>query len=272
MPRHRLFVAGLLGLGALAALFLTVYSGVILHSTPAESAVWGPTIQVPAKTKEEMTPLAKKDDNEVHLVFTTDCSGYQHWQSIALWYAAQSAGQSGPITRVATGCSDDERRQIAAEWRAIDRTGRFRVHFAPHFELHPRSGGKYPYSNKPGGLRHWLANAEPPITQEYVALIDPDMLLLRPITPALSEGLEPGSRDGKSGLQELVDFDGIGRLLYTTRREVPVSRVAKGSAAGQHFGIGGSIHFNCATYAFHNIHDENAASYVVWWQESGRVQ
>ena len=23
---------------------------------------------------------------EVHVVFSTDCSGYQHWQSIALWH------------------------------------------------------------------------------------------------------------------------------------------------------------------------------------------
>jgi hypothetical protein len=177
---------------------------------------------------------------DVHVVFSTDCSSYQHWQSIALWYAAQFAGQVGPITRVASGCSLLQQEVIAEEWRRIDRTGTFRVHFTPPMEL----PGRYKYSNKPGGLLHWLHHAKPPIAEPFVALIDPDMLLYRPLTTRLAEGLTPASRANKAGKaqEELQTERGVGQVL-TVGAVTPVEslppRVALGQPAGQHFGIGG---------------------------------
>lgn len=177
---------------------------------------------------------------DVHIVFSTDCSGYQHWQSIALWYAAQFAGQIGPITRVASGCSPQQQEVISEEWRRIDRSNRFRVHFTPPMEL----PGRYKYSNKPGGLLHWLLHAHPPIAEPFVALIDPDMLLYRPLTTRLAEGLTPASRANKAGKaqEELHDEGGVGQIL-TVASVTPVEslppRVALGQPAGQHFGIGG---------------------------------
>lgn len=123
--------------------------------------------------------IEKLNDEVVHLVFSTDCSGYQHWQGIALWYAAQEAGHRGPITRIASGCDDDDIQRIETEWRAIDPSGRFRVHFTPHMELAEKGPGGntrvlgYKYSNKPGGLNHWLSYAKPPIQENYVVLVDP---------------------------------------------------------------------------------------------------
>jgi hypothetical protein len=177
---------------------------------------------------------------EVHIIFSTDCSGYQHWQGIALWYAAQFAGQAGPITRVASGCTSQQQTDIADEWRRIDRTGQFRVHFTPPMEL----SGRYKYSNKPGGLLHWLHHADPPITEPFVALVDPDMLLYRPLTTRLAEGSVPASRVGKAGKgqAELQDAWGVGQVL-TVAAVTPVDsllpRVTLGRPAGQHFGIGG---------------------------------
>ena len=166
-------------------------------------------------------------DDALHLVFSTDCSGYQHWQGIALWYSALEAGQRGPVTRIASGCAPEDRLAMEREWRAIDPTGRFRLHFTPHMELpkiqpdRATKGGKYPYSNKPGGLRHFLAHADPPVREgSFVALIDPDMLLLLPITTSLGEGLAavPRSKNqGRPGEQEEF-LDANGEKLQRRRR------------------------------------------------------
>ena len=178
------------------------------------------------------TPSPALDPDAVHLVFSTDCSGYQHWQSIALWYSAQRVGHTAPVTRIASSCDESARAPIAHEWARIDPAGRFRVHFTPPMEL---KGGSYKYSNKPGGLRHWLAHAQPAVAERFVALLDPDQILLRPITVAIGAGLRPSP----SGRGELVDADGVPRLLARDARAMP-QRVARRQAAAQQFGIGGA--------------------------------
>ena len=46
------------------------------------------------------------------------------------------------------------------------------------------------FYNKPWGLKHWLDNSQPPIADEVVvALIDPDMIFVRPLTTQI-RGLE----------------------------------------------------------------------------------
>eukprot|EP00550_Attheya_septentrionalis_P012611 CAMPEP_0198305828 /NCGR_PEP_ID=MMETSP1449-20131203/58107_1 /TAXON_ID=420275 /ORGANISM="Attheya septentrionalis, Strain CCMP2084" /LENGTH=491 /DNA_ID=CAMNT_0044008369 /DNA_START=144 /DNA_END=1619 /DNA_ORIENTATION=+ len=198
----------------------------------------------PVRSRLDMTKRSDddNDDDIVHIVFSTDCSGYQHWQGIALWYAAQAAGQRGPITRIASGCQKKEQDKITSEWRKIDKTGRFRVHFTSSMKLH----GSYKYSNKPGGIKHWLENANPPITESYVCLLDPDMLPLLPITTALGRGLgtKPRHRSEEKQVEFVDSQTGVARILRTSdtmehmEQEIP-SRVALGSPAGQHFGIGG---------------------------------
>ena len=174
-------------------------------------------------------------ETEVHVVFSTDCSPYQHWQSINVWYSARAVGQRGPVTRIASGCAAAEAGKIAAEWLEIDPSGTFRAHFAPAGALR---GGTYKYSNKPSGLYHWLTTARPPpfvdSSRGIVVLIDPDQMLLRPITAALGAGLRPSPRKG-----ELVDADGVPRVLGHNLDGI-AERVAPGVAAGQEYGLGGA--------------------------------
>ena len=174
-------------------------------------------------------------ETEVHVVFSTDCSPYQHWQSINVWYSARAVGQRGPVTRIASGCAAAEAGKIAAEWLEIDPSGTFRAHFAPAGALR---GGTYKYSNKPSGLYHWLTTARPPpfvdSSRGIVVLIDPDQMLLRPITAALGAGLRPSPRKG-----ELVDADGVPRVLGHNLDGIE-PRVAPGVAAGQEYGLGGA--------------------------------
>jgi len=132
------------------------------------------------------------------------------------------------VTRIASGCAPADAARIDREWREIDPTGDFRAHFAPPGELR----GNYKYSNKPSGLHHWLTTASPPPffdrDRGVVALLDPDMLLLRPITAALARGLRV---EGKA----LVDAAGVPRVLMGGARElarVP-DAVAPGAPLGQ---------------------------------------
>ena len=175
-------------------------------------------------------PAAADDDRAVHVVFSTDCSGYQHWQGIALWYASRAAGHVGPITRIASGCDEAQQKAVSREWRAVDATGDFRAHFAPTGALK----GGYKYSNKPSGLYHWLTHAT--FSETYVILIDPDMLMLKPLTVDVAAGLTRGPRNAKKQY-EFVDGNGVAQLLSVFDR--PADRVRKGRPAGQHFGIGG---------------------------------
>lgn len=171
-------------------------------------------------------------------VFSTDCSGYQHWQSIALWYSSRQAGHRGAVTRIASGCGDRDKERIDYEWREIDDSGLFRVHFAPKGELE----GNYKYSNKPSGLFHWLRHASPRPFVNYelgvVALLDPDQMLLRPITTAMAYGLRPLPTDRKA----LYDASGRPRVLANGPHELEAlpTHVVRGQPVAQKYGIGGA--------------------------------
>lgn len=60
-----------------------------------------------------------------------------------------------------------------------------RVHFTPSYSIQDVDGRRYPYLNKPNAMKHWLTNAQPPIAETVVAVVDPDMIILKPITPYL---------------------------------------------------------------------------------------
>jgi len=84
------------------------------------------------------------------------------------------------------------------------------------------------------GLYHWLTQASPPPFRDpargVVALLDPDQMLLRPITAALGAYLREG--DARAALYDASDtprvlMDGKGEL-----RALP-PRVAPGFPAGQ---------------------------------------
>eukprot|EP00579_Thalassiosira_antarctica_P004647 CAMPEP_0201896600 /NCGR_PEP_ID=MMETSP0902-20130614/44950_1 /ASSEMBLY_ACC=CAM_ASM_000551 /TAXON_ID=420261 /ORGANISM="Thalassiosira antarctica, Strain CCMP982" /LENGTH=555 /DNA_ID=CAMNT_0048429239 /DNA_START=95 /DNA_END=1759 /DNA_ORIENTATION=- len=180
------------------------------------------------------------NSNDVHIVFSTDCSGYQHWQAIASYYSFRRAGHLGPITRIVSGCKPSQEEEIRTEFHKIQQNSnnhQLRLHFTPSFAL----GGKhYKYSNKPGGLYHWIMN-HTTLEESVIALVDPDMISLRPMVPQLGEGMTPTSVT-RDGYRDLVEYrDEHGKVLLLRQKHLPTlpSRVTKGVAAGQHFGIGG---------------------------------
>ena len=110
------------------------------------------------------------------------------------------------MTRIASGCTDEEAKE-ALEWHEEHITSAmsdsFGLHLTPHFSSVTRNGkviGDYEYFDKPFGLKHWLENGDgigiDPDTGKLidenivVILIDPDMLLLRPISADFSNERE----------------------------------------------------------------------------------
>ena len=136
-----------------------------------------------------------------HLIFSTDCSEFQHWQSYMLFHSAYKVHQPGTITRIASGCSDDEKAKVQ-QWHDEHISSvmgeRFKLHLTPHFsgvqdEITGKTVGDYKFFNKPFGLRHWMEHADGDIREKedgVVILIDPDMILLRPITGDFSNDSE----------------------------------------------------------------------------------
>jgi len=191
-------------------------------------------LSTPSQPRKYAKPIKVGDtlrhDDDIHIVFSTGCNQFQHWQSQLLLASAQSVGQKGWITRIACGCDyDDEGLPdagllthplgISDQMTPLSELKKsvfkkFRLHVAPIFE-----GAKnYPWLNKPQALVHWLKFADPPVTQTIVALIDPDFIFLRPLVVS------------QSGLD----------IISSTK--VPVrelnSSVTRGHGVGQTYGIG----------------------------------
>ncbi len=192
-----------------------------------------------AERNSSFTPITKSSRN-VHVVFSTDCSGYQHWQSIFLFYSLRRSGHMGPVTRVVSGCKSSEENAIRQEYEAMTNetiSKQLRLHFTPSFAL---PGKNYKYSNKPGGLHHWITHTKS-IKESAIALIDPDMVLLRPIVPGLGGGMRRVPTVSNPHLVEYIDQNNKVQLLRQSNLPElpPFLVISPGVAAGQHFGIGG---------------------------------
>lgn len=148
-----------------------------------------------------------------HIVFSTSCSEQQHWESYVFFYHCFRVRQPGHVTRIASGCSEKEATELQAFHEqfiapmADPAIQTFGLHLTPDYSRVRLSEGKfaYKYMNKPYGLRHWMEHelqlnwaqedkrivspfsAENRTTEHaalldgIVILMDPDMVLLRPI-------------------------------------------------------------------------------------------
>jgi len=146
------------------------------------------------------------DGTTLYTVFSTDCGSFQHWQSYLLFFSAMRIKQPGFITRIASGCSEKQ-KQEAREWHQEHiavMSSRFRIFFTPKFsdiidKNGGRTGGDYKYFNKPFGAKYYLENSSDFGWDEkagkmtavednaVVIIIDPDMILLQPLTTDFSD-------------------------------------------------------------------------------------
>ena len=137
-------------------------------------------------------------DAQIHVVFSTDCGPYQHWQAYQFFLSALRVNQPGRVTQIASGCKKEQMRGVK-EWHDVHvapMSFRFGLHLTPEFASVKDSSGEetgesYEFFNKPFGLLHWLEHGDGMGVDEnglpfkhdtIIALLDPDQMLLKPIT------------------------------------------------------------------------------------------
>ena len=147
----------------------------------------------PAPTLHENIDRNPVDETKYHVVFSTDCSEYHNWQSYAFFFHAEKVGQPGTITRIASGCSAKEEKEMEDfhYHRIESMSGRFKIHFTPSY-ANVDGTSTFPYFNKPFGLRHWMEHVLGfPKRQDdddaIIILLDPDMILTRPLTRTFNQ-------------------------------------------------------------------------------------
>jgi hypothetical protein len=140
---------------------------------------------------------SKKRTVKYHVVFSTGCSTFQDWQSYVLFHNFLQSGQEGKLTRIASGCKDQDTediKKIFKEKFAVMAPDRFSLHLTPDFSR-VKPGLNFKYFNKPFGMQHWLTNAlgypgNHVHDDTIIILMDPDQLILRPFTNDFSNSTE----------------------------------------------------------------------------------
>ena len=172
------------------------------------------------EVENHVEPLAERievesDEDNLHVVFSTDCTFFQDWQSLVMFYSAVAIGQKGPITRIASGCNSQKKEVLTKLYAKL--FPQYFVHFTPDFKTDKATSESYEFYNKPYGVEHWLDNAEPPVPDGVViAIVDPDMMFIRPLTTKIQT---PNS------------------LFMPGSSNIPL-KVAKGYPSGQLYGLG----------------------------------
>lgn len=164
--------------------YITVYVRVaflsVYHFNADTNAVKLKTIEsVALKLNEislhaEPVPGKYSSEDDVHVVFSTDCTFYQvflhqlfashvytvfihtlkmmyinayilmllvqDWQSLLVFYSATQVKQQGFITRIASGCDDDKQKLLTDLYNKLYPSEQFKVHFTPDYKLGPKNG------------------------------------------------------------------------------------------------------------------------------------
>jgi hypothetical protein len=162
-----------------------------------------------SEKKKNKNKVVRRDDEELasssttttpnyHMVFSTSCDDQQHWESYVFFYHAYIVKQQGTVTRICSGCTEIESTQLLDfHTNHIETLNpKFKLHLTPGYHK-SLTGKHYKYMNKPYGLRNWMestfeftnststtidtddANNEE--ENGIVMLLDPDMILLRPL-------------------------------------------------------------------------------------------
>lgn len=153
-----------------------------------------------------------------------------------LMYSAWSVGQKGTITRIASGCDETKQQELTQIYADLYPSNS--VHFVPNYreaeeyklieevrQQDPNAESEYRFFNKPYSIKHWLENMENPLDNgTIIALIDPDMIFLRPLTHKIKE-------ENVIFMQSYID-NGLD--------QEPPEKVQQGQPAGQLYGLGSS--------------------------------
>lgn len=157
----------------------------------AAAAVKKPSKKSTKKAGHKRDATYHQPPVKYHTVFSTGCSTFQDWQSYVFFYHAIRSGQEGHITRIASGCEGETKKELEQifqdEITPMD-PERLHLHQTPDYGNVHQGEYEYKYFNKPFGLRHWFENVlgYPENHAEHddsiVIVLDPDQILMRPFT------------------------------------------------------------------------------------------
>jgi len=123
--------------------------------------------------------LTRQGPQEVHWIFTTDCTAYMFTQGNLLLASALHVGLPGRLTWIMAGCRTEAERAETAKLLHPRAT----VWHAPRVQLvHPVTGepyGKFQASNRPASIAAWWQAVKP--QEEAIGILDPDEYWLRAV-------------------------------------------------------------------------------------------
>ena len=154
-------------------------------------------------------------NDDIHIVFSTGCNEFQHWQTEVLLNTAKRVGQRGKITHIIVGCEEREDAGMDGKARYITHAAGagdnivsdslWRKSSHPNFSLHYApavpEAKEFPWFNKPWSFYHWMKTAKP--KERVIALLDPDEFFLEPLTQG-DKKRDDLITDWPSSLQHLV--------------------------------------------------------------------
>jgi hypothetical protein len=191
---------------------------------PEENSNKGPILAIskpvanPPPQKRSPVVEPAKVSEEFVVVFSTDCTPYQDWQSLLVFHSAKEVKQPGRVVRIASGCDEAKQRELTDLYAQLH--PEYAVHFTPDYKTDPKTKQKYHFYNKPFGLRHWLENSNPPILPgTVIGLIDPDFIFLRPLTAQMA-GQNNNLVSGRVKMSEIFE------------------KVERGRPVSQQYGLG----------------------------------
>eukprot|EP00935_MAST-01C_sp_MAST-1C-sp1_P002169 g2169.t1 len=185
-------------------------------------------------------------NDRLHILFSTSCNEFQHWQAEVVVSSAMRVGQRGKITQIVVGCDEREDKGVKLRARVLTHpTGdvenlvsgkdwaksaagsaggvEFNRLFAPSI---PQAKA-FPWYNKPWSFKYFLMHGN--ITKDsIIVIIDPDEFFIEPLTIGHTRKELIVSMEDKYLKPIVDDINGV--------IDVP----KPGTAVTQVYGIGGS--------------------------------
>jgi len=137
------------------------------------------------------------DDGKLHILFSSGCNMFQHWQSELLLASAKMVNQRGRITRIVSGCHDRKAETVKhrhqtfppgindklVSMKNLNRSlnDDFGLFISPSFN----GARDFPWINKPSSIRYFMEHARDEIDKQgetVVAILDPDFVFMKPLT------------------------------------------------------------------------------------------
>mmetsp|Transcript_33147 Transcript_33147/g.53241 ORF Transcript_33147/g.53241 Transcript_33147/m.53241 type:complete len:553 (-) Transcript_33147:135-1793(-) len=213
------------------------------HSDPVETQITtdGPANPLPT-SKQAIIQKIDKDlgcssiDSRIHIIFSTGCNLFQHWQAEVLLHSAMKAGQCGRITRIVSGCEQREDEGKKTDKRWITHQGgktdqlvsdsdlrksvnpKLEVHVTPMFP----QAKEFPWWNKPLSISHFSTHGNLK-DDEIIIILDPDEFFIH----ALTQNGSPYSHVIASGGVE-SQFKG----------KMSIDQAQPGKPVAQYYGLG----------------------------------